>query len=127
MKIHAIPGAYHHERRGNDGDQRQELDHFPGLVGGHVQVHLQDAREGVGVGLGQLRNMEQGVVHVAVIGHHVGADEFELTASEPRQDLALRPHNLAQVQHFFLSLEELVQGAFAGILQGQLFQLRNLQ
>src|SRR5690349_7248234 len=32
VKIHSIPRPDHHQRRGDDGDQRQQLHNFAGLV-----------------------------------------------------------------------------------------------
>src|SRR5262249_26399979 len=49
VKIHPIPRPNHHQRRGDYRDQRQQLHHFARLVRRHVQVHLQNARQGIRV------------------------------------------------------------------------------
>ena len=44
LEIHSVPRSQNHYRRRDDCNQRQELDHFTGLVRRHVQIHLKDAR-----------------------------------------------------------------------------------
>jgi hypothetical protein len=38
-------GANHHQRRGDDRDEREQFHHFAGLVRRHVEIHLQNAGE----------------------------------------------------------------------------------
>ncbi len=122
VKVHPIPGADHHQRRSDDGDEREELDDFAGLVGRHVQIHLQDAGERIGVALREFADVKERVINVAVIWHHVRADELEFAVGKARKHFALRADDLAQMQHFFFDLEDFVERVLVRMLQRHLLQ-----
>ena len=67
--------------------------------------------------MGQFADVEEPVVHVAVVRHQMTTDELELTPGEALQHLALWADDLAQVQHLFLHLEDLLQRGRIGTFQ----------
>ena len=67
--------------------------------------------------MGQFADVEEPVIHVAVVGHQMGSNQLELTAGEALQHLTLWADDLAQVQHFLLHLEDLLQRRRIGSFQ----------
>ena len=126
LEVHAVPRGDEGHRRRDDRDHGEHLHDLAGPVGRHVEVDLEDAGEGVHVAVGQLADVEEPVVHVAVVGHQVAADELELAPGEALQDLALGADDLAQVEHLLLHLEDLLQRGRIGPFQHLGLQLGDL-
>ena len=72
VEIHAVPGADKHQRGRDNRDEGEQFDDLSGLMARHVDIDLEDVREGIGVGLRPFPDVEQGVIDVAVIRNQMG-------------------------------------------------------
>ena len=88
---------------------------------------MEQPGERVRVILRQLANVEQPVIHIAIIGHQMRTDELELTLGETGKHLALRTDDLPEMQHFLLNLNDSVQQLWRRMLDDFLLQLGNLK
>ena len=108
LEVHAEPRADHHHGNGDGRDRGEELDALVGLERRLVEVDVERHEQAFVVAGGGVLEPRKVVAQVAEVRQQLRADHLAVTAGQPLDHVALRPHDRTQVGEVAAHVQHLV-------------------